>query len=86
MSTIPLNLFSKTIPITASVAPDKFAKISSGSPDLVVVKNCCNISIIIPKIIENTNEIANGLKEFALFNFFLKNKNQSDTNTKWKKA
>jgi hypothetical protein len=81
-----LYLFSKTIPITASVAPDTFAKISNGSPVLVVVKNCCNNSIIIPRINENTNEIAKGLKKFELFNFFFKNKNQSDTNTKWKKA
>lgn len=74
------------IPITASVAPDKFAKTSSRSPVLVVVKNCWIISIAIPKTNENTNEIAKGLKEFVLLNFFLKNKNQSSTNIKWKKA
>ncbi len=67
---------------TARVAPDKFAKISNKSPFLVVVNSACAISIAIPKKMESINDITKGLKTFELFNCFLKNKNQSNVNTK----
>lgn len=66
----------------ARVAPDKFATTSSKSPFLVVVNNACAISIAIPKKKENITARTKGLKKFELFNCFLKNKNQSDVNTK----
>lgn len=67
---------------TAKVAPDIFAKTSIASPFLVVVKTFCNISIPIPKKTERTNDIAKGFITLALFNCFLKNKNQVNVNTK----
>lgn len=66
----------------ARIAPDKFASTSNKSPFLVVVSNVCAISIAIPKKMENTNDSNKGLKIVKLFNCFLKNKNQSDVNTK----
>lgn len=71
--------------MTATLAPDVFAKTSNMSACLVVVYSSCNISTPIPKKTENTNEIANGLKVLVPFKCFLKNKNQSGVSTKWKK-
>lgn len=81
-----MNVFKRRIAITANVAPDIFANSSSTSALLVVVKNSCINSIAIPKKNENINEMTKGLKLFEVFNFFLKNKNQSTINTKWKVA
>lgn len=79
---ILLNLFSKTIAITAKVAPDKFANPSITSAVLESVKNCCINSITIPKKKENKKEKNKGLKTLGAFNSFLKNKNQSIVKTK----
>ena len=67
---------------TARVAPDIFAKTSIISPFLVVVNSFCKISIPIPKKTERKNDIAKGFNTLALFNCFLKNKNQTMVNTK----
>ncbi len=66
----------------ARVAPDKFAKTSNKSPFLVVVNKACAISITIPKKMESINDSNKGFKTSELFICFLKNKNQSDVNTK----
>lgn len=70
------------IVVTAKLAPNRFDKTSKISAILVVVKYCCISSIKIPKIKENTNAKAKGLKLLALSNFFFKYKNQSVVNTK----
>ena len=69
---------------TAKLAPNRFDKTSKTSALLVVVKNCCVISMKIPKIKENTNANAKGLELRALSNFFFKYKNHSVVNTKCK--
>lgn len=68
--------------MTAKMAPERFANSSITSALLVVVKNSCINSIPIPKKSDNKNEINKGLKLFDVFNFFLKNRNQSTVNTK----
>jgi archaellum component FlaF (FlaF/FlaG flagellin family) len=42
--------------------------------------------MLIPKTNESSNEINNGFALFVLLKCKLKNKNQSNVNTKWKKA
>ncbi|HKO78180.1 MAG TPA: hypothetical protein VJU52_13270 [Flavobacterium sp.] len=67
---------------TANIDPTILATISKASAFLVVVIKFCNTSIVIPKTNENTTENIKGLNIISNFNCLLKNRNQTNVNTK----